>query len=168
LLCQVYNCRIVTQPLTSDLKACPFCGDPMRPYDVGPDKPHVWMHAKVSHCIIGAIRVGQDAIAAWNTRSLPIDRSGQEIQDRGASVPDQALVASDQAAARLAPSGFDPSRGETVFVELRNIDLKRPSSMFSADGWYIVEVPRSAVFVLAAPDEDEGRSSETPNTGEGE
>jgi hypothetical protein len=28
----------------------------------------------------------------------------------GASVPDHALVASDQAAARLAPSGFDPSR----------------------------------------------------------
>jgi hypothetical protein len=35
----------------------------------------------------------------------------------GASVPDQALVASDQAASRLAPSGFDPSRLERA-IEL--------------------------------------------------
>jgi hypothetical protein len=34
--------------------------------------------------------------------------------DQGASVPDQALVASDQAASRLAPTGFDPSREELI------------------------------------------------------
>ena len=31
-------------------------------------------------------------------------------QNKGASVPDEALVASDQAPAGLDPSGFDPSR----------------------------------------------------------
>jgi hypothetical protein len=37
-------------------------------------------------------------------------------KDMGASVPDQALVASDQAASRLAPTGFDPSRIRVVGV----------------------------------------------------
>lgn len=35
-------------------------------------------------------------------------------KNMGASVPDQALVASDQAASRLDPSGFDPSREDAV------------------------------------------------------
>jgi hypothetical protein len=48
----------------------------------------------------------------------------------GASVPDQALVASDQAASRLAPSGFDPSRGDILSVIARaaadpNVDIDK-------------------------------------------
>jgi len=35
--------------------------------------------------------------------------------DTGASVPDQALVASDEAGSRLHPSGFDPSRDSIWF-----------------------------------------------------
>jgi hypothetical protein len=39
----------------------------------------------------------------------------------GASVPDQALVASDGAATHLHPSGFDPSRDETQEQRARRL-----------------------------------------------
>jgi hypothetical protein len=39
----------------------------------------------------------------------------------GASVPDQALVASDQAASRLAPTGFDPSRMKPSIPFLKKV-----------------------------------------------
>jgi hypothetical protein len=41
--------------------------------------------------------------------------------NQGASVPDQALV-SDQAAARLDPSGFDPSRERDPYWEYEEND----------------------------------------------
>lgn len=41
--------------------------------------------------------------------------------DRGASVPDPALVASDQAASHLGPSGFDPSRAALALIREKGI-----------------------------------------------
>ena len=52
--------------------------------------------------------------------------------DNGASVPDQALV-SDQAASRLAPTGFDPSRMDRRTIQQAYIRVCRDS------GFQIVE-----------------------------
>jgi hypothetical protein len=49
------------------------------------------------------------------------NNGGPREEGVGASVPDQALVASDQAAARLAPLGFDPSRDETQEQRARRL-----------------------------------------------
>jgi hypothetical protein len=50
------------------------------------------------------------------------DNPGMGDPRMGASVPNQALVASDQAAARLDPTGLDPSR-----EALRRIAFLRPA-----------------------------------------
>lgn len=42
-------------------------------------------------------------------------------QDNGRAPSGQALVASDQAASRLAPTGFDPSRSETQEQRARRL-----------------------------------------------
>ena len=50
-------------------------------------------------------------------------------QIEGASVPDQALVASDGAATHLHPSGFDPSRGEGLHPQYGCCDGFGPLGM---------------------------------------
>jgi site-specific DNA-cytosine methylase len=59
-------------------------------------------------------------------------------EDTGASVPDQALVASDQAASRLAPAGFDPSRGLvlSLFPGIGLLDMA-----FEEQGFCVVRGP---------------------------
>jgi hypothetical protein len=73
----------------------------------------------------------------------------------GASVPDQALVASDQAASRLAPTGFDPSRKVVINARHGGFGLSRSGVVCYAKHkgltlW--IEEPRGCFAAFSEPD----------------